>query len=850
MTTKYSTKKALISSIVVLALCFSMLIGTTFAWFTDSASSNGNIIKTGKLDVEMYWADGKEDPANTNAWNDASKGAIFNYDNWEPGYVDVRHVRISNLGTLALKYKVLIVADGEVSDLADVIDVYYADPAVQITNRAALDPAKKLGTLTDVLANIGATGNGTLEAGKEDTITLALAMQESAGNEYMNKSIGTSFTIQVLATQLEYESDSFGNDYDAGAALPVGSAAELQMAIDDGVQSVTLVKDVTVNEPIVIPAAAATYSMRSTPAVVIDLNGKTLNTDYVEGSTTNHAYAITNNGNLILKNGTVNARGIFNYGNMVVEGVTINAIDGNGGYGVRNYAGATFTMNSGKIATTLEDDHLVNNGGYDATTLRVDEGATAVINGGVIENICDYTFAIENRGDVTVNGGTIKSVHSTVSNYGTATINGGSFTCDGLEGVTAHAVVAWDNSTTVINDGTFDGKDNYNGFNVDAVAGANVVINGGNFMPVHSGSLYGDGTIVVKGGVFFDDVSVRVADGYECTQNTDGAWVVETEKAATVAGIRYATFEEAVAAAQAGDTIKLLMDVTLAEETAIPAGVTLNGNGKQINGSIYATGDLTFEGHVKVTSFSASYYNRVITIGPGACLEVTGTGRVSLAYGNTFNITGSIENAKTADKATVQPSLIIPGGISITGGNDATMNVTNAYIVVGDTSSKNNSANGTFELNFTNSIAEFTKQFALAEPTSGKNPTFDINLKDSVMTTGTKFVVAAPNSSVTLDNSTLVAATYFRNSGEVTLENGSELTASTIQFGENGGNNGTIVVDNSTLAITASSTGHALDGKDTGKIVAKNGATVSVTYYKDMVIECDATSTFTGTEVN
>ena len=81
----------------------------------------------------------------------------------------------------------------------------------------------------------------------------------------------------------------------------------------------------------------------------------------------------------------------------------------------------------------------------------------------------------------------------------------------------------------------------------------------------------------------------------------------------------------------------------------------LSINGKQINGSIYAGGNLTFAGHTKVTSFSASYYNRVITIGEGACLEVTGTDRVSLAYGNTFNITGSIENAKTADKANIQP---------------------------------------------------------------------------------------------------------------------------------------------------------------------------------------------------
>ena len=224
MTKKYSTKKALVASLLSLVLCFSMLIGTTFAWFTDSVTSANNIIKSGNLDIEMYWAEGTEDPTNAN-WTDASTGAIFNYDNWEPGYVEVRHIKIANEGTLALKYKVLIQANGEVSDLADVIDVYYVDPAIQVADRAALANAPKLGTLTEVLEGLGESGNGTLEAGTADTITIALKMQESAGNEYMNKSIGSDFSIQLVATQLVSENDSFGNDYDVDATYPeIGSA--------------------------------------------------------------------------------------------------------------------------------------------------------------------------------------------------------------------------------------------------------------------------------------------------------------------------------------------------------------------------------------------------------------------------------------------------------------------------------------------------------------------------------------------------------------------------------------------------------------------------------------------------
>ena len=105
---KNCTKKALISSAVSLVLCFSMLLGTTYAWFTDSVTSANNVIQTGTLDIAMYWADGDENP-DTASWKDASEGAIFNSTVWEPGYIAARHIKIANEGTLSLKYKLFIV---------------------------------------------------------------------------------------------------------------------------------------------------------------------------------------------------------------------------------------------------------------------------------------------------------------------------------------------------------------------------------------------------------------------------------------------------------------------------------------------------------------------------------------------------------------------------------------------------------------------------------------------------------------------------------------------------------------------------------------------------------------------
>ena len=223
-----STKRALLMSALSMVLCLSMLVGSTFAWFTDSVTSKGNIIKSGTLDVEMYWADGKTDPKNT-TWTDASQGAIFDYSLWEPGYTEVRHIKIENKGTLALKYQLMIQANGKVSKLSDVIDVYYTDPAEPVADRTALANKTPMGTLTEALIGLPNTAYGELTADEAHTITLALKMQESAGNEYQDLAIGSDFSIILMATQVTNESDSFGPEYDASAEIP-----EMDIKVIDG----------------------------------------------------------------------------------------------------------------------------------------------------------------------------------------------------------------------------------------------------------------------------------------------------------------------------------------------------------------------------------------------------------------------------------------------------------------------------------------------------------------------------------------------------------------------------------------------------------------------------------------
>ena len=342
--------------------------------------------------------------------------------------------------------------------------------------------------------------------------------------------------------------------------------------------------------------------------------------------------------------------------------------------------------------------------------------------------------------------------------------------------------------------------------------------------------------------------------------NIDGSTAV-TNYVASINGVQYETLADAAADAQADDTITLIADATIAEGTdvTIPDGVTLNGNGFSIlasgadhdtatsYGYVVAGGNLTIEGVTKIEKFSAGYYNHIITVGEGASLQVTGKNRVSLGYGSSFDVTGTIADAKTADKSTITPSLVVNAGFSIVGANDTYMKVTDAYVKIGSTSSKNSNAGGQFDISFTNSIVEFTNQFTTSAPKYDTlNPVFNVTFEDSVVTTSTKLCLMAPGSNVVVDNSDVTLGTYLHNSGNLTIENGSTFVGSMIQYGENGGNSGTITVDNASFTIKNNNSAYAMDGNNTGKLVLLNGATASVDYITETAITLGAGSSLTS----
>ena len=241
MTNKKSTKSALFTSSISLLLSFSMLLGTTFAWFTDTVTSANNVIKSGNLDIELdYW--------NGTTWETVKDASdILTGDLWEPGYVDVAYLRLKNAGSLALKYQlgVNIVSEtagknvaGEEFKLSDYIyfDVVESNTQIPAYTR---DTAMAVATETTKIST-GYSKASTMEAGSEPLyLAMIVHMPTTVDNKanHNGKDIPQiNLGINVFATQLTSEVDSFDNQYDADANLVkviVSSEDELVAALAD-----------------------------------------------------------------------------------------------------------------------------------------------------------------------------------------------------------------------------------------------------------------------------------------------------------------------------------------------------------------------------------------------------------------------------------------------------------------------------------------------------------------------------------------------------------------------------------------------------------------------------------------
>lgn len=226
------TKRALLTSVLALVLSLAMLAGTTFAWFTDTASTGVNRIVSGNLDVGLkYWGVG-EDGKKTWLTAENSEDLFDKNALWEPGYTQIVYLKVKNNGNLALTYAMQITpvhetvgvnVDGEEFKLSDYIKfgwtTFTADgdgAPVALDREAAQTGVGEGAQLGTTLHRQAAE---PMEAGAEEMVALVAWMPENVGNEanYSTVQPTIELSLKVLATQAAVESDSFNNTYDEDA---------------------------------------------------------------------------------------------------------------------------------------------------------------------------------------------------------------------------------------------------------------------------------------------------------------------------------------------------------------------------------------------------------------------------------------------------------------------------------------------------------------------------------------------------------------------------------------------------------------------------------------------------------
>ena len=472
--TKKTTKRALLSSLMALLLCFTMLLGTTFAWFTDSVTSANNIIKSGNLDIVLEYWDG-------DSWENVEDASdILTHDLWEPGAARVAYLRAANVGTLDLKYQlgVNVVSEtagtnaaGESFLLSDYLQfgvvegvngengAYTADATGRAAAIADAVDAKKISegyTKSSALYPVGNIPADVVDGVSEIYLALVVYMPEDVGNVANYKTSEDAnnpdkyrplinLGINVVATQVEAEFDSFGDDYDANAPMPILSTP-VAIPAEDVTAPVTLsTTDVVVEIPAAVinalPAEVTSIALSYTEPQV-DAANNTVSFASVELVDQNGIKIdLTNNTtpiDVVLPAQTTIAAGadvvVLHDGEAVASVVV--AADGSIAYTANHFC--EITVVKGTAVSTAEElvAALATNGSYVLTSdIAVDASATITVpadaavelnlNGKTIAGVnavsdkngdgkitsADNVVMFDVRGSLTVKNGTVTLKH-------------------------------------------------------------------------------------------------------------------------------------------------------------------------------------------------------------------------------------------------------------------------------------------------------------------------------------------------------------------------------------------------------------------------------------------------------
>ena len=408
-----NTKKSLLASGLAVLASAALLMGSTFAWFTDSVANTGNVIQSGDLEIQVTayrlengkWGDAILDYGDN--WN-----PLIDAADWEPGQYGAVLLKVRNQGSLAAKVDLDFRITDSANNLEDAL-WFNLQSFTSAYGSASAGAAEDLLLFEDAATrpsdSTDATCMNEIEAATLPTVTqpqgsdswyayyvLEYGMYTSAGNEYQNGTFGLDFT--VLATQAPVEEDGFGDStYDEDAEFATYNVAtedEFKTALADAKDGdvIALSSNITVDEPIVVDKA-----------VTINGNGA----DFITSVENNFALEIPNGvGGVTIKNcdiagsdsaSTTSARpmGIVvrpGAGDVTIEGCTFTGAAAQLGHAVWIDGG-----NTGSVTITgCETSRPINLSGYNATVSNVTIegntftntfGVTEVTLSGALENV-------------------------------------------------------------------------------------------------------------------------------------------------------------------------------------------------------------------------------------------------------------------------------------------------------------------------------------------------------------------------------------------------------------------------------------------------------------------------------
>ena len=408
MTNSKSTKRALLTSALALLMCVTMLVGATFAWFTDTASTGVNKIQAGNLNIELQmkdnngnWvnAEGKTLPFLVNGKIPAEGTQIL----WEPGCTYyVPEVRVVNKGNLAVKFEYVNELLGVTGKLAEVLEPVFKTPVDTNGEDINIEPE-------------------VLKPGEASPAwSFGYHMLETAGNEYQNAT-ATGMCLTVVATQVPYEKDSISDQYDKDATYPVVEAADLAEKLNELADGSVITVTGTVDTALTISKPVTINNLTATAPVTIASSGVTLNAANIEYKASETPALVVNSGvtDVTITNSAITAAtgrtGSHTAVSLPVSGKVVftgNTVT-NDYNGIEFGQGKTEALGDGSIIANNIFKNIVNNA---ISIYRVADGAKITIKNNTFENVSNAirlsNYVESTKATFDIKGNTVDTANS------------------------------------------------------------------------------------------------------------------------------------------------------------------------------------------------------------------------------------------------------------------------------------------------------------------------------------------------------------------------------------------------------------------------------------------------------